>query len=67
MQDIGHFIDGKRVPGRSDRFADVYNPATGEVQARVALATAAELDFAVAGALRAQPAGARPTRSGGRG
>ena len=55
MQEIGHFIDGKRVPGRSGRFADVYNPATGEVQARVALASAAELDAAVEGALRAQP------------
>jgi len=55
MQEIGHFIDGKRVPGRSGRFADVYNPATGEVQARVALASAAELDAAVQGALRAQP------------
>jgi malonate-semialdehyde dehydrogenase (acetylating)/methylmalonate-semialdehyde dehydrogenase len=38
MRDIGHFIDGKRVPGRSGRVSDVYNPATGEVQARVALA-----------------------------
>ncbi len=55
MRDIGHFIDGKRVPGRSGRFADVYNPATGEVQARVALASAAELDAAVQGARIAQP------------
>jgi malonate-semialdehyde dehydrogenase (acetylating)/methylmalonate-semialdehyde dehydrogenase len=56
MRDIGHFIDGKRVPGRSGRVSDVYNPATGEVQARVALASAAELDAAVQGAARAQPA-----------
>ena len=55
MQEIGHFIDGKRTPGRSGRFADVYNPATGEVQARVALAAAGELDAAVQGAVRAQP------------
>ena len=55
MRDIGHFIDGKRVPGRSGRFAGVYNPATGEVQARVALASAAELDAAVQGARIAQP------------
>jgi malonate-semialdehyde dehydrogenase (acetylating) / methylmalonate-semialdehyde dehydrogenase len=55
MQELGHFIDGKRVAGRSGRFADVYNPATGEVQARVPLASAAEIDAAVAGALRAQP------------
>ena len=54
MQDIGHFIDGKRVPGGSGRFADVFNPATGEVQARVALASADELAAAVASAARAQ-------------
>ena len=56
MQDLWHFIDGKRVPGSSGRFADVYNPATGEVQARVPLASGAELDAAVAGAAKAQPA-----------
>ncbi|MFO1106755.1 MAG: CoA-acylating methylmalonate-semialdehyde dehydrogenase [Amaricoccus sp.] len=55
MREIGHFIDGQLVPGTSGRFADVFNPATGEVQARVALASAAELDAAVQGAARAQP------------
>ncbi|NHF71614.1 CoA-acylating methylmalonate-semialdehyde dehydrogenase [Paracoccus xiamenensis] len=54
MREIGHWIDGKEVSGTSGRFADVYNPATGEVQARVALATPAELDAAVASAARAQ-------------
>ncbi|MGY6536230.1 MAG: CoA-acylating methylmalonate-semialdehyde dehydrogenase [Pararhodobacter sp.] len=56
MKEIGHWIDGKLVAGTSGRFADVYNPATGEVQARVALATTAELDAAVASAARAQQA-----------
>jgi len=56
MKEIGHWIDGKRVAGTSGRFADVYNPATGEVQARVALATKAELDAAVASAAKAQVA-----------
>jgi malonate-semialdehyde dehydrogenase (acetylating) / methylmalonate-semialdehyde dehydrogenase len=55
MQEIGHFIDGKRVPGRSGRSADVFNPATGEVQARVALASKDELAAAVASAAQAQP------------
>jgi malonate-semialdehyde dehydrogenase (acetylating)/methylmalonate-semialdehyde dehydrogenase len=55
MRELSHFIDGKRVPGSSGRFADVFNPATGEVQARVPLASAAELDAAVRGAQRAQP------------
>jgi hypothetical protein len=39
MQEIGHWINGKMVAGTSGRFADVMNPATGEVQAKVALAT----------------------------
>ena len=47
MKQIGHWIDGKLVPGTSGRFTDVMNPATGEVQAQLALATAAELDAAV--------------------
>ena len=55
MQELSHFIDGKRVPGTSGRFADVFNPATGEVQARVPLASAAELAAAVEGAKAAQP------------
>ncbi|MEZ5812365.1 MAG: CoA-acylating methylmalonate-semialdehyde dehydrogenase [Rhizobiaceae bacterium] len=54
MREIGHFIDGSDVAGRSGRFADVYNPATGEVQAKVSLATKAELDEAVAKAAKAQ-------------
>jgi malonate-semialdehyde dehydrogenase (acetylating)/methylmalonate-semialdehyde dehydrogenase len=55
MKEIGHYIDGKHVAGKSGRFADVFNPATGEVQARVALATEAELAAAVASAKAAQP------------
>jgi malonate-semialdehyde dehydrogenase (acetylating)/methylmalonate-semialdehyde dehydrogenase len=54
MRDITHFIDGASVPGTSGRFGDVFNPNTGEVQARVALATPTELDAAVQSALRAQ-------------
>ncbi|PWJ21320.1 CoA-acylating methylmalonate-semialdehyde dehydrogenase [Jannaschia seohaensis] len=55
MQQIGHWIDGAQVNG-ADRHADVYNPATGEVQAKVALATANDLDRAVEVAKAAQPA-----------
>jgi malonate-semialdehyde dehydrogenase (acetylating)/methylmalonate-semialdehyde dehydrogenase len=54
MKEIGHWINGKMVAGTSGRFADVFNPATGEVQARVALASKAELDAATADAARAQ-------------
>ena len=56
MQTIGHWLNGKLVPGTSGRFTDVMNPATGEVQARLALATAAELDAAVEDAAKAQVA-----------
>src|ERR1043165_5402849 len=54
MRDISHFIDGASVAGTSGRFSDVFNPNTGEVQARVALASTAEVDKAVQSALRAQ-------------
>ncbi|MGG7644136.1 CoA-acylating methylmalonate-semialdehyde dehydrogenase [Rhodovulum sp. YNF3179] len=54
MEELTHYIDGKRVKGASGRFSDVFNPATGEVQARVPLATKAELDAAVAVAAEAQ-------------
>jgi len=54
MQELGHWIDGRRAAGASGRFADVFNPATGEVQARLALASKAELDAAVASAAEAQ-------------
>ncbi|MGF1620459.1 MAG: CoA-acylating methylmalonate-semialdehyde dehydrogenase [Rhodomicrobiaceae bacterium] len=54
MNEIGHFIAGKRVAGSSGRFADVYAPHTGEVQAKVALASAAELSQAVENAKAAQ-------------
>ena len=56
VKEIGHFIGGKHVKGTSGRFADVYNPNTGEVQAKVSLATTAELRAAVENAKEAQPA-----------
>ncbi|CAN5809384.1 CoA-acylating methylmalonate-semialdehyde dehydrogenase [soil metagenome] len=56
MREITHFIDGVSVAGTSGRYGEVFNPNTGEVQARVALATPAELDLAVQAALRSQPA-----------
>ncbi|MCB5409132.1 CoA-acylating methylmalonate-semialdehyde dehydrogenase [Pseudogemmobacter faecipullorum] len=54
MQKIGHWIDGKMVDGTSGRFAEVFNPATGEKQAELALATPAELNAAIASAEKAQ-------------
>ncbi|MBS0359855.1 MAG: CoA-acylating methylmalonate-semialdehyde dehydrogenase [Proteobacteria bacterium] len=54
MREISHFIDGAAVKGTSGQFGEVFNPNTGEVQARVALASAKEMDAAVQSALRAQ-------------
>ena len=47
MRDIHHFIGGASFTGASGRFSDVFNPNTGEVQARVQLATPGEVDRAV--------------------
>ena len=47
MRDINHFIDGASFVGASGRFSDVFNPNTGEVQARVQLATDSEMDRAI--------------------
>lgn len=50
MTDIAHFIDNARVASTSGRSQPVYNPATGEAQRTVALASAQEVDAAVASA-----------------
>ena len=55
MKVIGHFINGKEVASKSDRSADIFNPATGEIQNRVSLGLASELDDAVQRAMKAQP------------
>jgi malonate-semialdehyde dehydrogenase (acetylating)/methylmalonate-semialdehyde dehydrogenase len=54
MREISHFVGGASVAGTSGRYGEVFNPNTGEVQARVGLATPADLDAAVASALKAQ-------------
>ncbi|MBI3451819.1 MAG: aldehyde dehydrogenase family protein, partial [Rhodospirillales bacterium] len=55
MNEIGHYIDGKRVTGKSGRWGEVFNPATGEQAARVAFASAAEVKAAIAVAQAALP------------
>jgi len=55
MRMIGHFIGGREVQGTSGRFADVFEPMTGDVQAQVALASKSELRAAVENAMAAQP------------
>ncbi|WP_216388908.1 CoA-acylating methylmalonate-semialdehyde dehydrogenase [Arcanobacterium phocae] len=54
MEIVKHWIDGKLYEGRSNSYADIDNPATGEVIRRVALASQEDLDYAVNTARKAQ-------------
>jgi malonate-semialdehyde dehydrogenase (acetylating) / methylmalonate-semialdehyde dehydrogenase len=56
LRTVPHWINGQAVIGTSGRSGNVYNPATGEVQATVPFATAAELNSAVEAAAAAFPA-----------
>jgi malonate-semialdehyde dehydrogenase (acetylating)/methylmalonate-semialdehyde dehydrogenase len=53
---INHWIGGRRVPGSSGRRGPVYEPATGKLAREVDLASAEEVDAAVAAAEAAFPA-----------
>ena len=55
MRQVDHLIGGQQISGQSGRFGDIYNPSTGEVQARVALASTEEVDTAVRAAEKAFP------------
>ena len=50
MRTIEHWINGATIAGASSRRGTVWNPATGEHQAEVVLADAADVDQAVAAA-----------------
>ena len=56
VQQLGHYIGGAPVASASGRFKDVFNPATGQVSASVALASVEEVDAAVKAAKAAFPA-----------
>jgi malonate-semialdehyde dehydrogenase (acetylating)/methylmalonate-semialdehyde dehydrogenase len=56
MQQLHHWINGTLVPGTSNRFGAIYNPAIGVQTAEVPLASAAEVDRAVEAAAVAFPA-----------
>jgi len=56
LAEVGHFIGGRTVGSGSGRSQPVYNPATGAVARRVALASAEEVNAAVAAARAAFPA-----------
>jgi malonate-semialdehyde dehydrogenase (acetylating)/methylmalonate-semialdehyde dehydrogenase len=54
MRDIQHFVNGEAYAGAGDRYGDVFNPNTGDVQAKVKFATTGDLDAAVQVAAAAQ-------------
>ncbi|OZM84144.1 CoA-acylating methylmalonate-semialdehyde dehydrogenase [Pseudonocardia sp. MH-G8] len=56
MRTVTHWIGGKAASGESTRTAPVWNPATGEQQAEVLLASRADVDTAVQAAAAAFPA-----------
>ncbi|MEZ5764424.1 MAG: CoA-acylating methylmalonate-semialdehyde dehydrogenase [Xanthobacteraceae bacterium] len=56
MREIGHFIGGRQVKGGSGRSAGCIQSGHGQVRAKVALASKAEVEQAVADAAAAQPA-----------
>ena len=60
-KDVGHWINGRRVEGRSGRYGDLFNPAVGEVSGRVAFASKDEVDAAVRAAHEALPGWATTT------
>ncbi len=53
IREVDNWIDGRRVASASGNSADVFDSATGEVCARVALSTAGEAAAAVSAASRA--------------
>ncbi|MBT35947.1 MAG: methylmalonate-semialdehyde dehydrogenase (CoA acylating) [Rickettsiales bacterium] len=55
MKTIGHRISGKVIEPKESRYGDVYNPATGDVEGKVALASIAEVNQAVESAKNSLP------------
>ena len=53
---VSHYINGKTVAGSGSRFADIYNPALGEVVGQLNLASQQDVDDVVAAAKKASEA-----------
>ena len=47
MKLIEHYVNGKIIPGSSDRKGKVFNPATGEQETEVRLASKSDLNETV--------------------
>ncbi|MCQ1949541.1 CoA-acylating methylmalonate-semialdehyde dehydrogenase [Arthrobacter sp. zg-Y859] len=54
VRELSHYVDGQHVGGTSGRFSDVYDPCTGEVSARVPLASTEEVRNVVSNAEKGQ-------------
>src|ERR1700734_2200033 len=54
--DVGHFIQGRRVPGAGTRTQPIFNPATGKEARTLRLGDATDVDAAAAAAKQAFPA-----------
>ena len=55
MRQVFHYIQGRRITGEGPRSGEVFDPASGQIQARVPLGGVPELKAAVKAALAAQP------------
>lgn len=62
-KNLSHYINGQPYDGRSNRYADGFNPATGEIITSVPLASTDEVALAVAAAKAAFPAWSETPRS----
>ncbi|MDQ0680253.1 malonate-semialdehyde dehydrogenase (acetylating)/methylmalonate-semialdehyde dehydrogenase [Arthrobacter pascens] len=54
VRELSHYVGGQRVSGTSGRYSDVFDPCTGQVQARLPLASREEVQNVVAAAEKAQ-------------
>ncbi|MEE2061917.1 CoA-acylating methylmalonate-semialdehyde dehydrogenase [Rhodococcus artemisiae] len=54
VRELTHFVGGEHIPGASGRFADVFDPNNGAVQARVPLADNSEVEAVISNAAEAQ-------------
>jgi malonate-semialdehyde dehydrogenase (acetylating)/methylmalonate-semialdehyde dehydrogenase len=55
MREVKHFIGGQATRGAATRDGDIYNPSTGQIQARVCLGGATDMEAAVQAAKKVQP------------
>lgn len=56
MRNVNHYVNGKEFEGTGERRGEVFCPATGKVQATVALASRDDVDHAIEEAAKAQKA-----------